>query len=219
MGGVACQEERLLHRRVAAADDRNLLVLEEEAVAGGAAADATRLQALLIGQAQPHRARARRHDDRVRRELLLGGPEVEWPAGEVNAHDIAHDRLRAEALGLRLEFVHHLRPQDAFLEARIVLHVARDHQLAAGLLALEDYRAQIGARRVDRGGVARWPGADDRHIIWRVLTCIVLIRHSASLLLPSCHLRRFYPSHPVKTAGCALLYQLYHTLGGYVTTL
>src|SRR5262249_47423263 len=158
--------ERLLHRRVAAADDRNLFAFEEEAVTRRAATHATRLQALFIRKTQPHRARARRHDDRVRCELLLGGPQMERPAGKVNAHDIAHDRLRAEALGLRLELVHHLRPQDAFLEARIVLHVAGDHQLAAGLLALEDHRAQIGARRVDGGGVAGWPRADDRYIIW-----------------------------------------------------
>src|SRR5215831_16194165 len=84
LGDVARQEERLLHRRVAAADDRNLLVLEEEAVTGRAATDASRLQALLIWKAQPHRACARRHDHRVRGKLLLGGPEVKWPAGEVH---------------------------------------------------------------------------------------------------------------------------------------
>ena len=46
-------------------------------------------------------------------------------------------------------------------EARIVLDVGGDGELAAGLHALDQDRLEHGARRIDRGGVAGRAGADD----------------------------------------------------------
>ena len=64
----ARQKQRLFHRRVAAAHHRNRLVAEEEPVARRAARNAMPDQRLLARQSQPARARARRNNQRPRRE-------------------------------------------------------------------------------------------------------------------------------------------------------
>ena len=71
------------------------------------------------------------------------------------------DELRAEALGLAPEHVHHLGTLDAVLEAGIVLDLGGDGELAAGLMALDQQRGEIGARRVERGGEAGGTGAEN----------------------------------------------------------
>ena len=68
---------------------------------------------------------------------------------------------RPEALGLGAEAAHQLGALDPVGEARVVLDVARDHQLAAGLVAGDDDRGEVGPRGVDRGGQAGRAGADD----------------------------------------------------------
>ena len=60
--------------------------------------------------------------------------------------DVVGDELGAEALGLAAEVVHHLGPHDPVGVARVVLDVARDHQLAAPLEPLDHERLQVGAR-------------------------------------------------------------------------
>ena len=85
----------------------------------------------------------------------------ERPLGEVDARDVVSDELGAEALGLAAELGHHLRAEHAVRIAGIVLDVARDHELAAPLESLDDERLEVGARSVERGGVARRPAADD----------------------------------------------------------
>ena len=59
---------------------------------------------------------------------------------------------------------HQLRAEDPVGEARVVLDVARDHQLAAGHDAGEDDRLEIGARGVDRRGQAGRARADDQDL-------------------------------------------------------
>jgi hypothetical protein len=61
-------------------------------------------------------------------------------------------------------FCHQLRALDAVGEARVVLDVAGEHQLAARRGAGDDDRLEVGARRVDRGGQAGRAGADDEHL-------------------------------------------------------
>ncbi len=65
-------------------------------------------------------------------------------------------------VGLGLHLLHQPGPLDDVGEARIVLHIGRDGELAAGLDALDQDGFQHGARGIDRGGVAALdPRADD----------------------------------------------------------
>ena len=68
----------------------------------------------------------------------------------------------------RAEVLHHLGPEDAVGVARVVLDVARDHQLAAPLEALDDERLQVRARRVERSRVAGRAAADDDQLAYIV---------------------------------------------------
>ena len=74
---------------------------------------------------------------------------------------------RADMLGLGPHLLHQPRPLDRLGEARIILDVGGDHQLAARLEAREQQRLQHGARGVDRGGVAGRTRADDDHALAR----------------------------------------------------
>ena len=83
------------------------------------------------GNAELPRGRARRDDDRLGEKLLVADEDGERPLGEVDARDVVGEELGAEALGLTAELRHQLGPKIAVREARIVLDVARDHELAA----------------------------------------------------------------------------------------
>ena len=71
------------------------------------------------------------------------------------------DDPRADVLGLLLHLLHQPGALDDVGEARIVLDVGGDGELAAGLDALDQHRLQHGARGIDGGGVAGRAGADD----------------------------------------------------------
>ena len=163
--GEAGQVGRLLERRVAAADDRDLLVAEEEAVArrAGRHAAAAEPRSRSRGRATaPTRpvatmtASARYSTPRAQ--------TPERPRREVDPLDVDVVDPAAEPLGLLAELRHQLRPEDPLREARVVLDVARDHQLAARDDAGEDDRVEVGPRGVDRGGQAGGPGADDQEL-------------------------------------------------------
>ncbi len=163
---VAGEERRLFHRRVAAADDDELLVAEERAVAGRARRDAAALEALLAGDAEPACARAGRDDHRVGTKLLALDPDAEGALGEVDAGDVVGDELDVEALCLAAELGHHLGAHDTVGIPRVVLDVARDHQLAAPVEALDHQRLEIRPRRVQGGCIARRAPADDDQIAY-----------------------------------------------------
>ncbi len=80
---------------------------------------------------------------------------------EVDAVDVGGDELGAEPLGLLAELRHEIGTEDAVRETRVVLDVGGEHELAAGLQALDDERLQVRARRVDGGGEAGRSGSDD----------------------------------------------------------
>ena len=151
----AADERRLLERRVAAADDRDDLVAEERGVAGGAVRDAAALEAQLGLEPELAGARAGGDDDAVGPVLVVADVDPEGPLGEVDARDVVGEELGAEPLGLAAEVLHHHRPHDAVGVARVVLDVRGDHQLAAPVEALDHERVQVGARRIERCGVAR----------------------------------------------------------------
>src|SRR6478736_1127843 len=162
--GEAGQVRRLLEGRVAAADDRDLLVSEEEAIARGAGRHAAAAEASLAFEPEPQRGRARGDDDRVGPVLDAAGPDAEGPRGEVDALDVDVVDPAAEPFRLLAELGHQLRPEDPLREARVVLDVAGDHQLAAGDDAGEDDRIEVRPRGVDRGGQAGRTGSDDQEL-------------------------------------------------------
>ncbi len=162
-GGEAGEEERLLHGGVAAADDGDLLAGGEEAVACGAGADAVADERLLAGQAEPAGAGAGGDDERAGVDGLLAGAEVEdvGVLREVGGDELGHLELRAEADGLLLHVLDELGALDALGPAGEVFDQRGDGELAAGLVALEDERLEVGARGVDGGGEAGAAGAED----------------------------------------------------------
>ena len=68
--------------------------------------------------------------------------------------DVVHNDLGADVLGLGLHLLHQPGALDDIGEARIVLDVGRDGELAAGLDALDQHGLQHGAGRIDGGGIA-----------------------------------------------------------------
>ena len=74
--------------------------------------------------------------------------QAERALREVDARHVVGDEVRAEALGLAAELRHHLRAHDPVRVARVVLDIARDHQLAAPVEALDHERGEVRPRRV-----------------------------------------------------------------------
>ena len=97
----------------------------------------------------------------------VADPDLERPGRHVDAADLGRAQLGIEALGLGPHDAHELGAHDPVDEPGVVLDLGRQHQLAAGLvagrrgLALEDERLELGPRRVQGGGEARRPAADD----------------------------------------------------------
>jgi hypothetical protein len=86
--------------------------------------------------------------------LVATDVDAERPLREVDARYVVRDELGAESLCLPAEVGHHRRPHDPVGIARVVLDVARDHQLAAPVEAFDHQRAQVGARGIERCRVA-----------------------------------------------------------------
>src|SRR4051794_14943388 len=159
------QEERFLHGRVAAADHQHVLSAVEKAVAGGAGRDAVALEFLLRRQLQPTRLRAGRDDEAVHVIAVARiAFEAERPMRKIDLAYMVGDNFRSDMLGLLLHLLHQPGTLDDVGETRIVLHVGRDRQLAAGLDAQDQGGVQHGARGINRGGVARRPRADDDNL-------------------------------------------------------
>ena len=153
--------------RVAAADDDHVLAAIEEAVAGGAGRNAKALKCCSLGDAQPFGLGAGGDDQRIGGVFGAAiGLQPERPHVEVDLGDDVVDDLGADMLGLLQHLLHQPRTLDRVGEARIVLDIGGDHQLAALLQAGDQHRLQHGARRIDRGGIAGRAGADDenRHV-------------------------------------------------------
>ena len=155
------QVQGFFEGRVATAHDRDLLAPEEESIAGRAGAHAAPSQPGLGFDTQPEGRRAGRDDHRVCPVLDSRRPQSEWPRAEVHPLDVHVEDAGAESLGLRAEEAHQLRATDAIGKARVVLDLARRHELAAGLVAAQDDRGQVGACGVDSRGQSRRTGPDD----------------------------------------------------------
>ena len=162
LGREAGQVGRLLEGGVATTDDGDLAVLEEEAVTGRARAHAAAPQARLRRRGPSHRAEA--PVATITAWARYSVPRAQMPEralGEVDPVDVDIDHPGTEALRLGAHRGHQLRALDAVGEARVVLDVAGQHQLAAGRRARQDDRLEVGPRGVDGRGQAGRPGADD----------------------------------------------------------
>ena len=158
LGGEIGEEQRLFDRGIAAADHDDFLVAVEEAVAGRAGRHAVALELLLGGQIEPARLRAGRDDQGVGEIDVAGiAGQPERPLRQLDLADVVGDDPGADMLGLLLHLLHQPGALDDVGEARIILDVGGDGELAAGLDALDQHRLQHRARGIDRGGVAR-PG-------------------------------------------------------------
>ena len=89
---------------------------------------------------------------------------------EVDAGHVAGAELGAEARRLLAHVVDQFRPLDAVGKAGKILDQRGDGELAAGLMAVDDQRTEIGAGRIDRGRQPRTSGADDDDITYIVWT-------------------------------------------------
>ena len=163
--GVVREVERLLDRGVAAADHDHFLAAEEEAVAGRAGRNAAAAEGLLGRQAEPFRRGAGRDDQCVRLIAVAGIADAdERPARQVDLDDGVEEQLRADMLGLLLHLLHQPGALDDVGEARIVLDIGGDGELAARLDALHQHGLQAGAGGIDRRRVAGRARAQDQNL-------------------------------------------------------
>ena len=160
--GDVREVQRLLDRGVAAADDADVLAAIEEAVAGGAAADAAAHERLLGRQAEVLGRGAGGDDQRVAGVVAGVAAQVNGRLREIDRVDVVEHDLGVEALGVLQEALHQVRALHAVDVGRPVVDVGRRHQLAALRDAGDEHRLQVGARGVDRGGVAGGAGAEDQ---------------------------------------------------------
>ena len=161
--------ERFLDRRIAAADHRDILAAIEEAIAGGAGRHAKALEGLLGRNAQPFRLRAGRDRsahrgvDRCRNRPWRGTAATLRSTSVMMSLTISVPTCSA-CFSISL---HQPGTLDRIGEARIVLDIGGDRELAALLQAGDQHRLQHGARGIDRRRVAGRAGTDDED--WRML--------------------------------------------------
>ena len=210
LGAEGGEEGGLLHRGVAAADHGDVVVLKEEAIAGRAGGHTAARELLLARDAQVARGGTRGQDDSAGTVLLAVDVHLLFLAAKVDALDELGAQVRAELLGLLAHIRHQIRAHDALGEAREVLNLGGVHQLAAKLVTLKHQGLKLGARRVQGGGVAGRPGADDDHVVQHVRGGGLLCRRS---LLGAAEL---IDVDQVKTGVGHLLPPLSHTTVRYL---
>ena len=159
------QEERLLHRRVAAADDDHLAVAIE-----GARRRSRSTSRRGPGARARTRARAGARSRRSRRSTVsarYSSSPTQTRKGRSEKSTRVTSSVRnsvPKRSACRRNSTIICGPEDALGVPGIVLDVARDHQLAAPLEALDHERLQVGARGVERRRVAGGAAADDDQI-------------------------------------------------------
>ncbi len=84
---------------------------------------------------------------------------------QVDGDEVGHLQLCAKAHGLLLHVLDQVGSLDALRPAGKVLHQRGDRELAAGLVAFEDERLQVGAGGVNSSGKAGAAGAQDDGVV------------------------------------------------------
>jgi hypothetical protein len=116
-----------------------------------------------VAQAEPAGVGPGGDDRGIGQEDVTGiGGEAERARRQVGRDDHVVDGGGADMLGLLRHLLHQPRTLDDVGEARVVLDVGGDHELAAGLQPGHHRWPQAGARGIDRRGVAGGARADDQ---------------------------------------------------------
>jgi hypothetical protein len=174
-GREASEEESLFHGRVAAADDGDLFSGGEESVTGGTGADAVADESLLGGEIEPARGSTRGDDESAGVDGLMAQVEREGAFGEIDGAEVSHPELGAEADCLLLHVLDELRALDTLGPAGEVFDQRGDGELAAGLVAFEDERLEVGACGVNGSGKSGAAGAEDDSVARRVFRHMTLL--------------------------------------------
>jgi len=139
-----------------------VLPLVEEAIAGGARRNALAHEFRLGFQSQVTGRSPGGDDERV--AGVFGGVALEPKGALLQVHrlDVVECDLGLETLGVFLESLHQFRALNALTVRGPVVHVGGGHQLSARSEARDEEGLQVGARRVDRGGITRGAGAQNQ---------------------------------------------------------
>ena len=114
------------------------------------------------GSAEPARLRAGGENDGVGEiDVAAVAGQAERPLRQFELGDEIGDDLGADMGRLLFHLLHQPRALDHIGEARIVLDVGGDGELAAGLDALDQHRFEHRARGIDRRRIAGGAGTDD----------------------------------------------------------
>ena len=159
--GELGEKQRFFHRRIAAAHDGDFLAAEEVAVTSRARGEPVADQPALAGQPQHARRGAGGDDQGAGLIFSLGGLDPERRFSQVDAGDMAVNKLRSETLGLRAHLGHEIGTHDAVAVPRPVLNEGRQHELPAGFEAFDDKRLQVAPRRIQCRRQTRGTRPDD----------------------------------------------------------
>jgi len=116
---------------------------------------------LLGGEIEPARRRPGGDDEGPGVDGLFAKVKFEGALGEIDGGEVRHFELGAEADGLLLHVLDEVGALDALGPAGKVFDQRGDGELAAGLVAFEDERLEVGARGVDGSGQPGAAGAED----------------------------------------------------------
>src|SRR5579862_4953328 len=90
--------------------------------------------------------------------------QQKWPLAEVRAGQVRHPVFGAETFGLLAHVLDQLRPENAFGKSWKIFDQRGHRQLTTGLVAFDNQRLQVGARRIERGSVSGTSGPDDDNV-------------------------------------------------------
>ena len=161
LGGEAGEEQGFFHGRIAAADHDDFLSGKKEAVAGSAGRDPVTNELLLVGSP------SQRADAPL---AMMSACVCTWclPRCSRNGRWLKSTLVRCamrysapkRSACLRM-FSINCGPMNAFGKAGKIFYQRGQRKLAAGLVALNDERLQIGARCVKCGRVSGASGTDN----------------------------------------------------------
>ncbi len=151
------RNDRLFHGGVAAADHGDLLAGEEKAIAGGAGRNAVADQRMLVGQTEPARRSAAGDDQRAGQNGLFADAQLERLLAQIGFEVRPRGRCdtRRRSAPPACACSRSAPGPGCLRESRGNSPPAWSWRLAAGLMAFDDQRLEVGASAVEGGGVSR----------------------------------------------------------------
>ncbi len=168
--GDVREVQRFFDRGIAAADDRHVLAAIEESVARRARRHTLALERFFGRKAEILRGCARCDDQRIARKCAGVANEFEWARAEPHRVNVIVNGLHVKAFDVLLHTLHQHGALQAFDVARPVVDVGRRRQLATDLDAGDQQRRKIGARGVERRGIAGRTGTQNDEPMVRGVT-------------------------------------------------